>query len=396
MLAVASVAAAACGLTVPEWSYDITNVREFCVTTAEMKQRNDTRAAWVAVPDGSPPPSGWPVLFSFVTDTYHSEKCGAAGQRGKRMSPFTTPVGAMKQCYPGGAYDVDTCTIDDWSGLLWHNRIKQYLVSNGVAVLVVNPHELNGWQYNKQRNESTWEDGTDRLLLAELSRMMKSGELGPLDASRVVFRGWSGGAAMVSWTAQLAATGQLGFTMKGGVHLSGGSYNSYATPPYAHGVCAHCNVSCNVSWGQPGGCSTRPQTWPEGTTTPCCDYCAPTDYAEAFYDENPGEWASHPPAFLAQLATRDDNADLCAAQNYHDTLRKHGVESELVLVDERFQDCFCLGYGSDPAAAGSPYSNYTCTTTWKPGEQQRILCLQHAMAFAGMVEPVVKFVLAKV
>ena len=34
----------------------------------------------------------------------------------------------------------------------------------------------------------------------------------------------------------------------------------------------------------------------------------------------------------AQVSTKDKNADLCAASNYHGTLAAHGVPTDLVLV----------------------------------------------------------------
>eukprot|EP01062_Namystynia_karyoxenos_P029294 TRINITY_DN2202_c0_g3_i1.p1 TRINITY_DN2202_c0_g3~~TRINITY_DN2202_c0_g3_i1.p1 ORF type:complete len:438 (+),score=130.86 TRINITY_DN2202_c0_g3_i1:87-1316(+) len=400
LLAAGGACGARGGLHVPGWGYEIRNWTEQCVATPEMRQRGDVRAAWAALPDGQPPAGGWPVLFSFVTDTYTSAKCNTTGQRGKGFHPFVTPQGAMAECFPDGLYDQHSCTIDDESGMLWYMRIKQLLIANGVAIVVVNPVELNGWQFNRQSNWTVWEQGTDRLLLPEMVRRMRAGDFGPLDPDRVVFRGWSGGAAMVSWVVQLLASGQLsGVTMRGGVFLSGGSYNGYATPPYAHGVCRNCNASRDCGgWTAPGGCSTRPGTWPPGTAAPCCQYCSP-DYAEEWYARHPEAWPSHPPAFLAQLGNFDVNADLCAARNYHTTLLAHGVRSELVVPsDPGLETCFCVGDARDPAAKGSPYARTNCTTDFHhfnttPGP---VFCLAHALAFADMVEPMVNFVLDSV
>merc|ERR1712232_831705 len=164
------------------------------------------------------------VFFSFVTDTYSSSKCGTQGQHKKDWSPFDLPRATVSRCYPNGAYSPDDCAIDDSTGILWFQRIKQYLIANGVAVVVLNPYELNEWQYNKQSTDTKWEDGTDRLVLQELFKRMSAGNYGPSDMSRVVFRGWSGGAAMVSWIVQQIATGGItGVVMKAGVYMSGGS-----------------------------------------------------------------------------------------------------------------------------------------------------------------------------
>ena len=58
-----------------------------------------------------------------------------------------------------------------------------------------------------------------------------AGRFGTLDTQRVVPRGWSGGAAMVSWLFQVAATEGLAanVSLAGGVMLSGGSYACYGT-----------------------------------------------------------------------------------------------------------------------------------------------------------------------
>ena len=72
--------------------------------------------------------------------------------------------------------------------------------------------------------------GLDKPLLAALFAGMRRGAYGPLDARRVVLRGWSSGAQMVSWLFQVFATGEgrrlfPGVRLAGGVLLSGGSYN---------------------------------------------------------------------------------------------------------------------------------------------------------------------------
>ena len=43
-----------------------------------------------------------------------------------------------------------------------------------------------------------WPNGPGALVFVKLFEQMKAGDLGPLDLGRVVFRGWSGGAQMVS------------------------------------------------------------------------------------------------------------------------------------------------------------------------------------------------------
>ena len=88
----------------------------------------------------------------------------------------------------------------------------------------------------------------------EMFKQMAAGAFGPLDLSKVIMRGFSGGAQMVSWMIQKIAVGEIkGVGMAGGVLLSGGSYNCYQTPPLARGVCKACNTSCGHHSGQ--GCS---------------------------------------------------------------------------------------------------------------------------------------------
>ena len=83
----------------------------------------------------------------------------------------------------------------------------------------------------------------------------------------------------------------------------------------------------------------------------------------------------------------DGNADLCATKNYHDTLKSHGVASQLVLQPAEFEECGCIGQPSDAAAMGSPYADY-CVD--KP--EGVSICHSHVMSFARMVSPLVAWV----
>ena len=58
--------------------------------------------------------------------------------------------------------------------------------------------------------------------------------------------------------------------------------------------------------------------------------CCPTDFTEQYFYDHPDKYSQHPPAFLSQTSLQDENADLCAASHYHETLLKHGVHSESV------------------------------------------------------------------
>ena len=116
-----------------------------------------------------------------------------------------------------------------------------------------------------------------------------------------------------------------------------------------------------------------------------CKGC-PTNFTEQYYFDHPDDNKTHPPAFLGQMSTQDETADLCARKNYYDTLVAHGVETELVLIDPAYEKCYCIGDPNDPAAAGSPYAHYR-------NDDMAWMCATHTMGFAQMVLPVTAFVL---
>ena len=101
-------------------------------------------------------------------------------------------------------------------------------------------------------------------------------------------------------------------------------------------------------------------------------------------------------------ATHDENADLCACKNYHQTLRANGVPSTLVVQPAALEGCSCVGQSDDPAATGSPFSQFCQPHTPPPSDQcesggrghggKCSFCHSHVMAFAKMVWPLVKWV----
>ena len=115
--------------------------------------------------------------------------------------------------------------------------------------------------------------------------------------------------------------------------------SSTGTPPLAISQCTNC-----VMDGRNTNCSTT-------APAPSCDYCCPANYTEAFYEDpaHPERYATHPPTLLAQLTQYDQNADLCGAKSYHETMLSHGVSSEFVGVAPADEDCFCIG---NPARCG--------------------------------------------
>jgi hypothetical protein len=208
---------------------------------------------------------------------------------------------------------------------MWFQRQKQYLLANGIAVMVVNTRVFDGWNIAMEY----WHGGEDPPFFAKLGQEMKSGKLGRLNPSRVAFHGWSGGAQMVSQMAHVWAAGLLpGIEMKAGVMMSGGSqqcYNSPDSPSPSSAQCRDCDASPNC---MTPGCST--QTTPG--VKPCCNMCCPEGVTEKWYEDHPADYSRHPAMFLGQVSTDDVQADGCAARLYHEAMQAHNATSELHLV----------------------------------------------------------------
>ena len=79
---------------------------------------------------------------------------------------------------------------------------------------------------------------------------------------------------------------------------------------------------------------------------PCCAYCCPANFTEQFYADRPDKYAEHPPTFLVQHRNVDENADACAALNYHQTMVAHGGRSEIHMIEPDEARCFCIGRGN--------------------------------------------------
>jgi hypothetical protein len=250
----------------------------------------------------------------------------------KSYGAFELPAQAMATCFGGEDSHGAGCGYDQAAGALWDQRLQQYLVANGVAVLLVNPAEMDSWDSYAE----AWESGDDQPFFTHLFAMIVAGELGHLDASRLVVRGWSGGAHMVSWLIQVffskkapmissSAADWPGVTLRGGVMLSGGSYSCYNDPSdeiVPVGSCRGC-----VASGAPEFCGNSDERCSScnPAVKPFCAQCCPTNYTEQHFADHPEDWHKHPPVFLAQTSKTDTHADLCAAKNYYDTLVAHGV-----------------------------------------------------------------------
>eukprot|EP00039_Didymoeca_costata_P023482 m.7294 g.7294 ORF g.7294 m.7294 type:complete len:432 (-) comp3682_c0_seq1:173-1468(-) len=418
--AIALLSVAKAAVTTPSWDMPFTDT-ETCVDASDATHPSNKRLVFVAEPEGTPPAAGWPVYFSLVTDVYPSSKgndnCYGSSTYGpeKKYSAFVSPADSLDFCpciknntctpeargkgtlkknrgtkregeaWPPWPPHHYRCDYDDLAGILWDQRLKQFMLANGFAVVQVNPMEDDSWDAWDDDPQHTWTNGNDKPWLQKVFSMLAAGNFGKLDPKSIFVRGWSGGAQMVSWLFNMAPTGVFpDVEFIGGVFLAGGSHNCYESlPNVTHGICKTCDPSdsCPGSqWHVNAGCSSNM------THRPCCAKCCPTNFTEQYYFDHPDQYSKHPPSFLAQLTTQDENADLCACKNYYNTLQAYGVYSELNLVSPEYEKCYCIGNPQDPAAQGSPYSQYcTDSMSWS--------CETHTMGFAQMVAPVTQFML---
>jgi hypothetical protein len=298
-----------------------------------------------------------------------------------------------------------SCDDDVFFGGLWHQRLKQYLLVNGVAILDANNYVRDGWD----SWDSIWDGGYDMPFFRSLAGLLGSRRpgagtsslFGRLNAQKLAFRGWSGGAHMVSFLFDRAARGQLpGLGVVAGVMMAGGSMSCYNVPPFAKGWCSRCNAH-NMLRNTSGGAVPRTNNhsdpryewWHSSAQvvaagdTPSCMFCCPSNYTEDWYHDHPEEYASHPFTLLAQTEV-DNEADSSAAANYHHTMVGHGVgdRSELHYLPRTEQRCGCLGQrGGDGVPLADSFARFC-----KVGNQT---CLNHTQGFPSLVEPATEFLL---
>eukprot|EP00911_Craspedida_sp_UC1_P001100 UC1_evm1s824 len=202
----------ATSLQTPSWDFDFPGNTAYCVD-AKDSSRGDANKRWVfaALPSGTPPAGGWPVFVSLTTDNFPANKgeattCGPAGQRiRKTYSAFSTPAESLKSCFnsttaasvsaaatastssTGGGENGENdgvawppwpphhhggCMYDQQAGQLWAQRMLQYLVSNGVAVLQLNPIVEDSWDAGPWY----WTSGPDKPFLTQVFAGIKAGD----------------------------------------------------------------------------------------------------------------------------------------------------------------------------------------------------------------------------
>jgi hypothetical protein len=140
---------------------------------------------------------------------------------------------------------------------------------------------------------------------------------------------------------QVQATGelteQLNATLRAGAMFAGGTYacyrGNYTGPTGNHKHIGNRSehhlkpvIPMPNPIGQCEGCNASNQCFRVGCSStvreltgqaPCCAYCCPEDFTEQFYEDHPEQYPEHPPTFLVQHRDVDENADACAALNYH-------------------------------------------------------------------------------
>ena len=433
-------------IVIPSWEFPFPNARQFChsapmpppppspssLRSAGRRRRiakTNDRLVWLSLPTGDAPSGGWPVWISLVTDSFQADPqygtgtgvvCNSTRAAGLHTSrfpfkgfyPFSLPAAANASSSAGKA----TWNYDQEAGAMWNQRLKQHVIANGIAVLVVNPIAIDSWDAGPW----WWNGGVDKLYLSSLFTHLASGARGPLDMTRISIRGYSSGAQMVSWLFEVAINPLYewdtlfhGVTIKGGVMMSGGSYQCYAdvndkvTPSPPIGSCKGCTTP-SPDFCAPGN-RTRDAGWNvtkcqtcDVNVVPYCGQCCPRNYTEAYYEDDHARYAKHPPVLLAQASLSDDHADLCAARNYYETLQAHGVaNAKLVLMSHSEQRCFCVGDEKDPASADSPFARlcdgiFGNTTRCDASSNGNApdCCISHALAFASAVRPSVEWALA--
>ena len=289
---------------------------------------------------------------------------------------------------PPGGY----CDFDVFAGGLWSQRIKQFALNNGVAVLEVNNYVNDGWESWEQE----WSGGYDPVFFRSLAAAINGTRsntngvsLGALDANRIAFRGYSGSAQMVSWLMNEAASGKLpGLNISAGIMMAGGSHGCYNTPGAgAINQCANCTVShhgINTSFSTDPralGCSNTARE--RGLAQPYCELCCPANYTEQWYSDHPEDYATHPPTFLIQTEM-DSGADSCAALNYHETMKAHNGHSELAVVPLVEQRCYSTGHPADLAVPAADTFARFCSSP-------NMSSVNHTLGFAAAVEPLTRF-----
>lgn len=324
--------------------------------------RTKDNAHYLAAKCNKPQEEVW-CVYGGKTKSMYIEKPFPIFQR-----PGEVALGCFNK---DGAYNETVCHTrqDAMTGMIWSQRLNQYLLANGIALLYINPWLEDNWDWSPSDSslnipsQQAWDTGLDKPFMRKLLTEIHSGQYaglgkGVLDLGKLMVWGYSTGAQMVSWMMQLHGSGQLQRLGGGGqakvvagVMFAGGSYGCFLDPPLSAAQCRNCNASasCNTL-----GCSNK-------MAVPCCNYCCPQHFTEQWYLDHPQDYATHPPVFLVQHTTVDVGSDTCAALNYHETMQAHGGRSKMMLIPPNLEMCFCVGNQVSDYPATAQTADLPCT-----------------------------------
>ena len=300
---------------------------------------------------------------------------------------------------PSGGY----CDSTIFYGSMFHQRLIQSLLRNGVAVMKMNPYLYDAWN----SYSDAWAQGYDKAAMDALNQMLRSevngttaaaaaaaGGIPPLfrtlDPDRIAFRGWSGGSQMVSWMIEASARRvasdgpKSALGIKAGVFMAGGSYACYNSPPLAFGTCAKCvaeGAAAKANKSSMQGCSNPAAVHARGMAQPFCEYCCPMNYTEEWYVENASRYATHPHTLFGQVAL-DQSADSCASTNYHNTMIAHGAVSKRLVVAKDKIRCYSIG-----GAAGDPSVPLPARNLSRFCSDRNMSSIAHAQGWSSFVLP---------
>ena len=147
----------------PAWDFVEHNAGTYCVNATQTSNGTNTtanaRLVFAAFPSGTPPAGGWPIYFSFVTDSFSNlssaghllpdQTCAGASSSYhhsvKNYSAFATPKDSARSCFlphaasegeeAGQSKHDSSCGYEQQAGGVWDQRLKQLLLANGVAVV---------------------------------------------------------------------------------------------------------------------------------------------------------------------------------------------------------------------------------------------------------------------
>ena len=94
------------------------------------------------------------------------------------------------QTHSHGGHGGGGCNYDQEAGALWDQRLKQYLLANGVAVINLNPITDDSWDnfalaWTGYNSSGQTVGGVDKPFIQEVFAEAKAGKFGPVDLSMV-------------------------------------------------------------------------------------------------------------------------------------------------------------------------------------------------------------------